>query len=287
MGVYERKYKRYTGALTPTSTRFLVLPKYAFKDVFKNRWMLAFYVSCFAFPLYCAAVIYLANNAGFLSMFPNFKLSDIIEINGSFFYMFLKVQGWFAFLLSLFVGPGLVSRDLANNGLGLYFSRPFSRVEYVLGKVTVLAALLSSITWMVGMLLMFMHANFTSLGWLVDNARWVLTMLIGPWIWIVTLSLMSLAVSAWVRWRPVAAFTMLAVLFGGAFFSQVINALFRTEIGTLLNLLSTTTIVWAGMLGVDSGSDISPYTAAFVIVLFWGVLLLMLNRRIRAYEVVS
>lgn len=287
MAVYERKYKRYAGELTPTSTRFLILPKYAFRDVFKNRWMLAFYVSCFVFPLYCAAVIYLANNADFLSMFPNFQLSDFIEINDSFFYLFLKVQGWFAFLLSLFVGPGLVSRDLANNGLGLYLSRPFSRVEYVLGKVTVLAALLSSITWVVGFMLMLMHANYTSLGWLVENARWVATVLIGPWIWIITLSLMSLAVSAWVRWRPVAAFTMLALLFGGAFFSQVINALFRTDAGTLLNILSTTNIVWAGMLGVDSGSDVSPLTAGIVILLFWGVLLLMLNRRIRAYEVVS
>ena len=287
MAVYERKYKRYTGAVTPTATRFLILPKYALKDVFKNRWMLAFYVACFVFPLYCAAVIYISNNDSFLSIFPDFRLSDIISVDGNFFLTYLRVQGWFAFLLSLFVGPGLVSRDLANNSLGLYFSRPFSRAEYVIGKVTVLATLLSSITWFIGLLLMLMHANFTSLGWLVDNFRWVFTMFVGSWIWIVTLSLMSLAISAWVRWRPVAAFTMLAIFFGGAFFNQVINALFRTEYGTLLNILSTTTILWAEMLGVDSGSEISPVLAAVVILALWAVMLFMLNRRIRAYEVVS
>jgi hypothetical protein len=44
-----------------------------------------------------------------------------------------------ALFLAAFVGPGQVSPDLANNALSLYLARPFSRVEYVLGKMSVLA----------------------------------------------------------------------------------------------------------------------------------------------------
>ena len=40
-----------------------------------------------------------------------------------------------------FIGPGQVSPDLANNALPLYLARPFSRVEYVLGKMSVLLVL--------------------------------------------------------------------------------------------------------------------------------------------------
>ena len=287
MAVYERTYKRYTGPITPTQTRFLILPKYAFKDVFKGKLMVAFCVLCLVFPLWSGAVIYLSNNADFLSIFPNFQLSDFLSIDSEFFFTFLKVQAWFAFFLSLFVGPGLVSRDLANNGLPLYLSRPFSRTEYVIGKITVLAVLLSVITWVVGLLLVVMHASFVGMGWLMDNMRLIVGMFVGSWIWILTLALMSLAVSAWVRWRPVAAFTMFFLLLGGAFFGSMINLLFRTEIGNLINLIEVLFVLWAGLLGVDTGGDTSVFAASMAMGLFWAMLLFMLNRKIRAYEVVS
>jgi ABC-type transport system involved in multi-copper enzyme maturation permease subunit len=58
----------------------------------------------------------------------------------------LQTQIGFAFLLTAFVGPGLISPDLGNNALVLYFCRPFSRTEYVAGKLLVLVKLLSYIT---------------------------------------------------------------------------------------------------------------------------------------------
>ena len=51
--------------------------------------------------------------------------------------------------LALLVGPQQVSRDLANNGLPLYLCRPFTRSEYVVGKMSIVVILLSTITWMV------------------------------------------------------------------------------------------------------------------------------------------
>ena len=55
-----------------------------------------------------------------------------------------------ALFLAAFVGPGQVSPDLANNALSLYLARPFSRAEYVLGKMSVLVILLSLMTWVPG-----------------------------------------------------------------------------------------------------------------------------------------
>lgn len=287
MAVYERSYKRYTGPMTPAATRFLILPRYAFREVFKNRAFTGFFLLCFVYPLFCVSVIYLANNAQFLQVFPNFDPSEFLSIDARFFYTFMRVQGWFSFFLTLFLGPGLVSKDLANNGLSLYLSRPFSRVEYVVGKLTILAALLSAITWIAGFLLIAIHSNFEGLGWLVANLRLPIGIFVGSWIWILTLSLMALAISAWVRWRPVAAVGMLALLLGGSFFGNVINAIFSTEVGTLLDLISLIFVVWSSLLGVDTGSDVSVGVAIGVLALLWALLLFMLNRRIRAYEVVS
>ena len=54
------------------------------------------------------------------------------------------------FFLAAFVGPGLISPDLSHNGLPLYLARPFSRAEYVLGKMSVLVGLMSLMTWIPG-----------------------------------------------------------------------------------------------------------------------------------------
>ena len=61
--------------------------------------------------------------------------------------------------MALLVGPPLVSRDLRNNALPLYLCRPFSRTEYVMGKMSVMLILLSAITW-VPQLLLFLFQSY-------------------------------------------------------------------------------------------------------------------------------
>ena len=288
MAVYERNYKRYTGVQTPTSTRFLILPRYIFKDVFRSRWMVVFYVACFAFPLLCALFIYLTHNADFLKAIPNFQMPDFLQIKADFFRRFLAIQGMLAFGLTIFIGPGLISRDLANNGLPLYLSRPFSRKEYVIGKMAVLAILLSAITWVAGWLLMLLHANFVGLSWLTENLQLFIGFFIGAWMWILALGLLALAASAWVKWRAVAGFAMLAVVLGGAFFGSVmVRNLFETEYGHLLNLIVVIERIWVGLLGIESSESL-PLAAAWVaFASFLCLCIFLLNRKIRAYEVIS
>lgn len=288
MAVYERNYKRYTGAQTPSSTRFLILPRYIFKDVFRSRWMVVFYVACFAFPLLCALFIYLTHNADFLQAIPNFEMPEFLQIKVDFFLRFLTIQGMLAFGLTIFIGPGLVSRDLANNGLPLYLSRPFTRKEYVIGKLSVLAILLSAITWVAGWLLMLLHANFVGLSWLGENLGLFFGLFIGAWMWILALGLLALAASAWVKWRAVAGFAMLAVVLGGAFFGSVmVRNLFETEYGHLLNLIVVMQRIWIGLLGFQPTGPLPLAAAWIAFAAFLGLCIWLLSRKIRAYEVVS
>jgi len=216
MAVYERTYKRYVGEMTPQWARFLVLPRYVFKDVFKSKLFLICFIASFIFPLLNGGMIYLRHNAAFLEAFPDLRLDEFLAIDAGFFRRLLNVQLPLAFVLALFVGPGLVSRDLANNGLPLYLSRPFSRAEYVLGKLSVLAVLLSAMTWVSGWALFALQTNYAGWSWMVANAELAVAMFVGSWVWIALVSLMGLAMSAWVRWRPVAAFMMLLVLLAAA-----------------------------------------------------------------------
>ncbi len=286
MAVYERNYKRYVGEATPQWIRFLILPRYVFKDVFKSKLFLVFFIASFIFPLISGGMIYFRHNAAFLEAFPDLRLDEFLAIDAGFFRQVMFFQLPLAFVLALFVGPGLVSRDLANNGLPLYLSRPFSRAEYVLGKFTVLALLLSAITWVVGWALFALQSNYAGWSWMVANVQLAAAIFIGSWVWITIVSLMALALSAWVRWRPVAAFLMLLVLLAGGFFGTLINALFRVEWGALINLTVVIRTVLDGLFGFTPQSGIPTSLAWLSLAAFAGFFLFLLHRKIRAYEVV-
>ncbi len=170
MAVYRRTYAAYSGRLTPEWSRFLVLFRYSRRSLFKSRFQTGLFVACFFWPLICLAMIYLANNVAFLQRLGG--VGQFIVIDNVFFFRFMTVQGVLAFLMTAFAGPGLISPDLANGALPLYFCRPFSRSEYALGKASVLAILLSEITWLPGLILFAVQGSLAGpaldVGSLVD-----------------------------------------------------------------------------------------------------------------------
>ena len=290
MAVYERNYGRYKGPLTPVGSRFLILPRYAFREVFQSKFFVAFFTLCFAVPFAGLLMIYLHHNLAALKFLnlPLEQLKDALPINATFFRRGLEWQGSLAFILAMAVGPALIAPDLRNNGLPLYRSRPFTRTEYVLGKMMVLITLLSLITWIPGMLLFFFQAYLDGTGWLGENLGTGMAIFVGSWLWILVLSLVALAISAWVKWKPVARVTMLIVFFVLSGFARALNEALDTWWGWLASIWAATQNVWASLFGQTIDSDLAmPVWAAWLSLAGACLLCLwLLSRRIRAYEVV-
>src|SRR5215510_2205538 len=127
MAVYEHKYKSYDGVLTAAWSRFLVIPRYAYQDLFKYKTFAVLFALCFVCPLVFAILIYLRHHAPVLLSF-NINPGNILEIDEIWFSVFTGIQTGLAFICTVIIGPVLISRDLANNALPLYLSRPFSRL---------------------------------------------------------------------------------------------------------------------------------------------------------------
>lgn len=284
MAVYRRSYRAYSGTLTPEWSRFLVLFRYFRRNLFRSKIQTVFFVLCFFYPIVCLVIIYLAHSASFLA-----KLgipSQLISIDNMFFFRYMSVQGVLAFLMTAFAGPGLISPDLANGALPLYFCRPFSRAEYVLGKSSVLGILLSQITWIPGVILFVIQASFAGGSWMWDNL-WIMgSLILGSLVWIGILSLLAMALSAWVKWRVVAGALLLAVMFFGAGFAQAINAVMRTDAGHFFDVGYLMAAVWMSLFQVDAERAISAGQAGIAILVYCSVCLWLLMRKVRAYEVV-
>ena len=197
-----------------------------------------------------------------------------------------SVQGALAFLLTAFAGPGLISPDLANGALPLYFCRPFSRAEYILGKSSVLAILLSEVTWIPGLVVFAMQASLAGASWAWSNLWIAGSMILSSLIWIAVLSLLAMALSAWVKWRIVAGALLLAVMFFGAGFAQAINVVLQTDVGYFFNVAYLMGTVWNGLFQVDIDHAIPTSQAWIALLCYCGICLWLLLRKVRAYEVV-
>ena len=289
MAVYEQSYARYTGPVTPEWSRFLILPRYAYEVVFRSKLFVSFFALCFAVPFAGLLLIYLHHNISALNFLdlPLEQLKEFLPIDADFFHRGLWFQGALSFLLVLFVGPALVAPDLRNNGLPLYLSRPFSRSEYVLGKLSVLLILLSAITWVPGLLLFSFQSYLEGGGWLWANWRIGWAVFAGSWVWILFLSLFALAVSAWVKWKPVARIALMGFFFVLMGFGNALNEVLNTWWGMLLSAWQVIASIWMSLFGLAPGSDLPPPLPAWIALGAACLLFLwLLSRRIRAYEVV-
>lgn len=287
MAVYERRFRGYEGVRTAAWSRFLVIPRYAFREVFKSRMFTGFFTLCMVPFLLGLGIIYVQHNLKALSALA-IDPSALLPINATAFDYFLRLQAlFFGFVLVLVAGPGLMSADLRNNALPLYLARPFSRSEYVLGKFTVLAALLSAITWIPGLLLFALAAYFKGWTWLSANLNVAIALFVGSWLWIAFLSLLCLALSAWVKWKPLASGLLVGIVMIAAVFGKVVNQLLDTRWGALLDARLLIRSVWAELFGVSFKGALPVGAATLTLALATGFSLFLLSRRLRAYEIVS
>ncbi|HEU4870607.1 MAG TPA: hypothetical protein VFT08_07150 [Pyrinomonadaceae bacterium] len=306
MAVYEQTYKRYAGPLTPEWSRFLVIPRHALRGTFNSKLFILFFVICFVPLLVEAILIYLRYNVGALGALT-INVRELVPVDAFFFEVFVNIQNSFAFLLALLIGPPLVSRDLRNNALPLYLCRPFSRTEYVIGKMSVLLILLSLVTWIPQLLLFFLQSYLEGFAWFKENLWVANSIVIASVFWILMLALLTQTISALVKWRVVASGALVALFLIPSAFGLFINEVFRTAWGNTISLIASVRNVTSGLFGTFDRvadtrfiRDIEGQIIREVVILepplwvSWTILFLLcaiclalLSWRVKAYEVVK
>lgn len=286
MGLRDRAFRRYRGETTPRRWRFLVLWRYGRREVFSSRWVTALFALSFAPSLIVGVIFYLRHNLPMLEAM-DVQAGELLAVNADVFAVLLRIQAAFTFVLTALVGPGLVAPDLANNGLALYLARPFSRTEYVLGRASVLLILCSAITWVPLLVLWLLQAGLEP-AWAAANLRIAGAVFAGSWLWIGFLALLALTLSAWVRWRVVAAALLAVVVLVGSSMGEMVNAMFNTVWGDVLSPGRLMLAIWEALFqNQDAWNLRIPLPAAWAALLaMCGVCLFVLDKKLRAYEVV-
>jgi hypothetical protein len=153
--------------------------------------------------------------------------------------------------------------------------------------------LLSGVTWVPSLLLFTLQAGLAKGDWIWSHMWMVVPIVLCSVIWILMLSLISLAVSAWVKLRIVATGVIFISFFIPAGLGEMFNGIMGTIWGRLLNFSYLFQIILARgfrepsrLLGSMGWNEI-PVPAAWGVLIFVCLLsLVILNARLRARETV-
>ncbi|HMG87193.1 MAG TPA: hypothetical protein VK574_15790 [Terracidiphilus sp.] len=288
MSVFNHDYRPYEGRLTPLGSRPLVLARYALNEAWSSKITIGLFVLALLPCLVDLVIIYVADNPMARALIM--RGGPAFDIDQSFFLHVLETQCWFALVLAAWIAPRLVSFDLGDNALPILLSHPISRFGYLLGKFLALILSLSYVTWIPCLILFVYQCYASPQPWAMAHLSLALGIFAGAAVWVVLLSMVGLAVSAWVKWRVIATGAIFAVVFVPAGVGGIASAILRTRWGLLLNLPVVMSELWQRMLGapavMNSRFELPTFPMVVVLVIACLLCVAVLNARIRAREVV-
>jgi ABC-type transport system involved in multi-copper enzyme maturation permease subunit len=290
MSVFNHDYRPYEGRLTPLGSRPLVLARYALNEAWSSKITIGLFVLSLLPCLVDLVIMYVADNPMARALIA--RGAPALDINETFFLRVLETQCWFALVLAAWIAPRLVSFDLGDNALPILLSHPISRFGYLLGKFFALALSLSYVTW-VPCLILFVYQCYASpQPWGMAHLSLALGIFAGAAVWVLLLSMVGLAVSAWVKWRVIATGAIFAVVFVPAGVGGMASLILRTRWGLLLNLPFMMSELWQRMLGapvpirMNERFILPTFPMVVTLVIACLLCVAVLNARIRAREVV-
>ncbi len=152
MPVFDQGYVAWQGSSTSRVIRFWPIFRLHTVRLFKKRAVLLLLaLSTMTALAYSYQIVMLGTYKELVPAAQQTKMPILIV-------KFLNGQAVWVLLLSVFVGSGLIARDLQTGSVRLYLSKPITRVDYCLGKFGVIALFLSLPTFVPAVLLLLLHA---------------------------------------------------------------------------------------------------------------------------------
>jgi ABC-type transport system involved in multi-copper enzyme maturation permease subunit len=151
MPIHDQSYRRYGGGRTSPGRGWTVIARAGIMSVVRKRVFLGVLIFAWLPFVVRAVQIYVAENFAQLAM---------IAPTAQTFREFLEQQDFFVFIVTIYVGAGLIANDRRANALQIYLSKPLLRAEYIAGKAAVLFTFLMLVTWLPAILLLLIQVMF-------------------------------------------------------------------------------------------------------------------------------
>jgi ABC-2 type transport system permease protein len=219
----------------------------------------------------------------------NFAQAAIVAPSAATFRDFFDRQDLFVFLVTITLGAAAIAEDRRTNALQIYLSKPLTRFEYLVGKLSVLMTFLLFITWVPAILLLVVQVLFAgNFTFLKANLYLFPAITLYSIIEVVMVSMCMLALSSLSTSARFAGILYTALIF----FSDALSGVLRAVTG------GSTRLSWVsfGNNLAQVGDAIfrlplryeTPWILSLAIVVgLVGLSALILERRVRGVEIVA
>jgi ABC-type transport system involved in multi-copper enzyme maturation permease subunit len=278
--IYDQTYRRYAGTKQPPGHAWSVIAMSGIRTMLSKK--------TFLFPMIIAWVPFIVRAVQIYVVANYPQASNLMRVDAAMFRSFIEQQGIFVFFVTIYVGSGLIANDRRANALQIYLSKPLLRMEYIIGKLTVLAVFLAWVTVLPALLLLVLQVMFSgSIQFLKDNAFLIPAVTLASLLRVLVAAFTMLALSSLSK-----SSRYVAVMYTGViFFTDAVYGVLRLITGS-------SRVGWVSITGdIEQVSDaifrLAPRyeTPVFVSVLVLAGLIAVsasvLERRVRGVEVVS
>ena len=279
MPIHDQSYRHYGGGKAMPGRSWTVIAWAGIRTMIRKRAFLGLLIFSLVPFLVRAVQMWIT---------ANYPQAAVLNPTAATFREFLEQQDFFVFVITVYVGAGLIANDRRANALQIYLSKPLMRSEYIVGKLAVLVSFLLMVTFLPAIVLLFLKVAFDgNFTFLKNNVFLIPAITIGSLIQVLLAAFTMLALSSLSK-----SARYVGILYVGiTFFTSAIYA-------ALYGITGSSRVSW-----ISIGANISqvvdvvfrlkpryatPWEVSLLVIIGLVVLSIsVLERRVRGVEVVT
>ena len=279
MPIHDQSYRHYGGGRAVPGRSWTVIAWAGIRSFLRKRTFMGLMLFALA-PFVVRAVQFWIS-----STYPQ---ASVLTPTPATFREFLEQQDFFVFVITVYVGAGLIANDRRANALQIYLSKPLMRTEYIAGKLAILFTFLCLVTVVPAFLLLLLKIAFDgNFAFLKNNLFVIPAIVIGGLLQVILASFTMLALSSLSK-----SARYVGILYVGITFFT--TAMF----GALYAITGTSRVSWISIgANLTQVVDVvfrlkpryaTPWQVSLLVIV--GLIVLsvsILERRVRGVEVVT
>jgi len=230
--IYKQSYRTYDGEVR-SHFRWWVIIKQECRVLIRTRMFVGLII--LGYMHVCMRILQVVA-FDTLSSSPRSPITQMLRevamftVNSTTFFDFLRMQSGMVFLAAILAGAGMICDDYKNNLMEVYFSKPMTWRDYVLGKTMTLVIIGLAFTAIPGVFLVLLHNMMSaSLATLKETYLLPVSITVFSLALVVPCALGVLACSATSSSQRYASIAVFMVLFGDLTIGRVLPDLLHKQ----------------------------------------------------------
>ena len=279
MPIHDQGYRHYAGERALHRRAWWVIARAGIMERLRERRFLGLLLFSWSLFLMRAVQLYLGTTIA--------QASFLVPTEETF-HQFLNQQRIFVFFITIYAGAGLIASDRQSNALQIYLSKPITRHDYIAGKLFTLGAFLVAVTWLPAMLLLVLQVLFSGgVEFVSSHPRLIPAITLASFLQVSLAVMTMVALSSLSRSRRFVSMLYAGIVFFGAALDGVLRISTGNPAWALVSPQNTLAVVTDAIFGNVAESAVPVPVALVALGVFLGISIFILERRVRAVEVVG